>query len=104
MKDICQHCDDVIFVADGTLQAHDEVIWSHLNDTVRCADPTPRFTMADLEIISVALEEWEMTTEEFQRDLSDEQLAETNSKLENVTAIRALNIRVSQLMEDMTNA
>jgi hypothetical protein len=98
MNDICRNCEGFIFEVDRDPEYDGGILWSHLD--IGCDDPTPRFTQFDLEIISIALEEWETDCTEAQRDLVDEE-DQGLDNLENIAAIVALSSRVDQMIGRM---
>ena len=92
MNDICRNCEGFIFEVDRDPEYDGGILWSHLD--IGCDDPTPRFTQFDLEIISIALEEWETDCTEAQRDPESEPIAER----EDIEAMVALSSRVDQMI------
>lgn len=97
--DVCRNCEGFIFKLDEDPDLEGGILWGHWS-MPKCDDPTPRFTQFELEIISIALEEWETDCTEAQRDPVDEE-AQQLDNLENIAAIVALSSRVDQMIGRM---
>lgn len=93
MNDICLNCGGFIFEVDRDPDLEGGILWSHIN--TGCDDPTPRFTIKELEIISIALEEWETDCTEAQRD---DKVLKDLEPVENIEAITALSYKVDQMI------
>ena len=94
MNDICRNCGGFIFEVDRDSELEGGILWGHWS-MPKCDDPTPRFTVEELEIISIALEEWETTCFEAQRDDEAPQNLEPVEYIEDITA---LSYRVDQMI------
>lgn len=94
--DVCRNCEGFIFKLDEDPDLEGGLLWGHVS-LLGCDDPTPRFTQLELEIISIALEEWETDCTEAQRDYELDPITE----LEDIEAIVALSSRVDQMIGRM---